>query len=174
VHDMMFIGKRGVAAVLVGACGVLLLMTSHAQATTWLARIIAPIAPGSSTDCFARGFAQYLQAQTGQCVFVENKSRDNRMIGSVSTHSLNSVIQKKLSCDPAKDFVEAGMFSVFSYDLLAVAYKSAPAVLNDPRVGAIDFTIMDAMSVIEGGLLRPVAVTSASRSALLPAVKALT
>jgi tripartite-type tricarboxylate transporter receptor subunit TctC len=245
VHDMITCGRRGLAASLVAGCSVLLPLTGHAQAVPWPARnirIITPTAPGSSTDYFARGFAQYLQAQTGQGVFVDNKPGGNTMIGteaaknaspdgytffvgSVSTHSLNPVIQTKLSYDPAKDFVEVGMFSVFPYylvvaksspwgsaadlieaakskphkvscgyssaasrvpcellkvkqglDLLPVAYKSAPAVLNDLASGTIDFTIMDAMSTmtaIKGGLLRPVAVTSASRSPLLPDVKTL-
>lgn len=234
--------KPGIRIIL-AAAALLAPVFAGAQQEAWpsrVIRIIAPTAPGSSTDYLARAFAQYAGGQTKQPVVVENKPGANAIIGaeaaknappdgytffigSVSTHSANPALYPKLPYDPTRDFVEVGMFTVFPYfavvrkdspyqsmaqlidaakahpgkvtcgyattasrvpcellkvrapaEILTVSYKSAPAVLTDVAGGTIDFTMMDAMSAslaIKGGLLRPIAITSAKGSPAFPEVK---
>jgi tripartite-type tricarboxylate transporter receptor subunit TctC len=58
-------------------------------------------------------------------------------------------------------------------DVISVAYKGSPSVLSGVAAGVVDFTIIDAMSAtmaIQGGLLRPIAVTSAARMPKSPEI----
>ncbi|MFT3816530.1 MAG: tripartite tricarboxylate transporter substrate-binding protein [Rubrivivax sp.] len=121
--------------IALAAAGLALPLLAGAQAEAWPARpirIIAPTSPGSSTDYLARALGQYVAGATKQAVVVENKPGGNAVIGveaartappdgytwfigSVSTHSANPALFAKLPYDPARDFVEVGMFSVFPY-----------------------------------------------------------
>src|SRR5438552_4621391 len=83
-------------------------------------RIVVPSPPGGGTDIVARVLAQHFSRGFGQPFFVENKAGAGTMIGieSVaraapdgytllmvpSTLALNSVLYKKLSYDPVRDF----------------------------------------------------------------------
>src|SRR2546428_4354518 len=83
-------------------------------------RIVVPSPPGGGTDIVARVLAQHFSRAFGQPFFVENKAGAGTMIGieSVaraapdgytllmvpSTLALNSVLYKKLSYDPVRDF----------------------------------------------------------------------
>jgi tripartite-type tricarboxylate transporter receptor subunit TctC len=118
--------------------------TSNAEDAAWPSRsirIITPTTPGSSTDYFARVLGQYVQAQTGQPVVVDNKPGGSTIIGaeaaknappdgytffvgSVSSHSANPALYTKLPYEPTRDFVEVGMFSVFPF--VAVVRKDSP------------------------------------------------
>ncbi len=58
-------------------------------------------------------------------------------------------------------------------DLLAVSYKNVSQISTDIAGGVVDFTFLDAIGaapVLQGGLLRPIAVTSLQRVASLPDV----
>ena len=83
-------------------------------------RIVVPSPPGGGTDIIARVLAQYFSNALGQQFFVENRPGAGNMIGieSVaraapdgytllfvpSTLALNSVMYKKVSYDPVRDF----------------------------------------------------------------------
>lgn len=89
-------------------------------------QIIVPFAPGGSGDITARLFAQYVSAETGQSVVVENKPGANGIIGveaaraaapdgqtlllaTTSTHAANPSLFKKLPYDADKDFTVVGV-----------------------------------------------------------------
>jgi tripartite-type tricarboxylate transporter receptor subunit TctC len=83
-------------------------------------RIVVPSPPAGGTDIIARVLAQYFSNTMGQQFFVENRPGAGNMIGieSVaraapdgytllfvpSTLALNSVMYKKVSYDPVRDF----------------------------------------------------------------------
>lgn len=131
-------------SALLAVAGVVISATCVAQAELWPSRpirIITPAEPGAITDYLPRALGRYLQAQTKQSVIVENKPGGNTIIsieaaknaapdgytfyvGSVSTHSINPALFGKLPYDPARDFAEVGMFTIFPY--FAVVRKSSP------------------------------------------------
>jgi tripartite-type tricarboxylate transporter receptor subunit TctC len=94
----------------------------HAQSAypTRPVRIVVPSPPAGGTDIIARVLAQYFSTAIGQQFFVENRPGAGNMIGieSVaraapdgytllfvpSTLALNSVMYKKVSYDPVRDF----------------------------------------------------------------------
>jgi len=103
--------------------GLFVLTSSgHAQSTypSRPVRIVVPSPPAGGTDIIARVLAQYFSAAMGQQFFVENRPGAGNMIGidSVaraapdgytllfvpSTLALNSVMYKKVSYDPVRDF----------------------------------------------------------------------
>jgi tripartite-type tricarboxylate transporter receptor subunit TctC len=83
-------------------------------------RIVVPSPPAGGTDIIARVLAQHFSTTTGQQFFVENRPGAGNMIGieSVaraapdgytllfvpSTLALNTVMYKKVSYDPVRDF----------------------------------------------------------------------
>ncbi|HKA71325.1 MAG TPA: tripartite tricarboxylate transporter substrate binding protein [Xanthobacteraceae bacterium] len=83
-------------------------------------RIVVPSPPGGGTDIIARVLAQYLSKTMSQQFFVENRPGAGNMIGiesvaraapdgytllfAPSTLALNSVLYKKVSYDPVRDF----------------------------------------------------------------------
>jgi tripartite-type tricarboxylate transporter receptor subunit TctC len=237
---------RCIGSLLLAVAGLAVSSACVAQADAWPSRpirIITPTDPGTITDYLPRTFGQYLQAQTKQAVLVENRPGANAIIGSeaaknsapdgytffvgsVSTHSANPALFAKLPYDPAKDFVEVGMFTIFQYyavvrkdspfnslpqliaaakaspgklncgystiasrvpcellkerigaDIVPVSFKGASAVLTGVAGGVVDFTIIDAGSAtmaIQGGLLRPIGVTSPARVPQYPGVPTFT
>jgi tripartite-type tricarboxylate transporter receptor subunit TctC len=103
-------------------CGCLAAAPSHAQ-TDYPARpvrIVVPSPPAGGTDILARVLAQHFSKAFGQQFFVENKPGAGNMIGIesvarsapdgytllmvASTLALNSVLYKKVSYDPIRDF----------------------------------------------------------------------
>ena len=103
--------------------GLFVLTSSgHAQSTypSRPVRIVVPSPPAGGTDIIARVLAQYFSTAMGQQFFVENRPGAGNMIGieSVaraapdgytllfvpSTLALNSVMYKKVSYDPVRDF----------------------------------------------------------------------
>src|SRR5262245_29163471 len=83
-------------------------------------RIVVPSPPGGGTDIIGRVLAQYLSKTMSQQFFVENRPGAGNMIGiesvaraapdgytllfAPSTLALNSVLYKKVSYDPVRDF----------------------------------------------------------------------
>ena len=83
-------------------------------------RIVVPSPPGGGTDIIGRVLAQHFSKALGQQFFVENRPGAGNMIGiesvarspadgytllfTASTLSLNSVLYKKVSYDPVRDF----------------------------------------------------------------------
>jgi tripartite-type tricarboxylate transporter receptor subunit TctC len=103
--------------------GLFVLTSSgHAQSTypSRPVRIVVPSPPAGGTDIIARVLAHYFSTAMGQQFFVENRPGAGNMIGieSVaraapdgytllfvpSTLALNSVMYKKVSYDPVRDF----------------------------------------------------------------------
>lgn len=72
---------RSCAALLAG----LLLAAGVQAADPWPARpitIVAPFAPGSTTDIISRLYAKFIQEETGGTVVVENRPGANAMVGT--------------------------------------------------------------------------------------------
>ncbi len=56
-------------------------------------------------------------------------------------------------------------------DTLSVPYKGIPLAVNDVAGGSVDYTFVDlgnAMAQAKGGMLKPIAITSAKRNPLVP------
>lgn len=102
---------------------ILLVAPTLAVAQDWPTRpvrIVSPFAAGGTADILARMVADHLSAVFKQQFFVENRPGAGNMIGiesvarsapdgytflmTASTLSLNSVLYKKISYDPIKDF----------------------------------------------------------------------
>ncbi|HSW16849.1 MAG TPA: tripartite tricarboxylate transporter substrate-binding protein [Ramlibacter sp.] len=135
--------RSAVRACLMAALALALPLAAVAQQDNWPTRpirIITPTTPGSSTDYFPRTLGRYILAKSGQSVVVENKPGGSTVIGaelaknaapdgytffvsSVSSHSANPALFAKLPYDPARDFVEVGMFSIFPF--MAVVHKDS-------------------------------------------------
>ncbi|MCC6781056.1 MAG: tripartite tricarboxylate transporter substrate binding protein [Hyphomicrobiales bacterium] len=103
--------------------GVSLIAAAAPAQTAWPARpvrIVVPSPPGGGTDIIARVLAQQFSTALGQQFFVENRPGAGNMIGIEavaratadgysllfvpSTLALNSVMYKKVSYDPVRDF----------------------------------------------------------------------
>ena len=83
-------------------------------------RIVVPSPPAGGTDIVARVLAQHFSKAFGQQFFVENKPGAGNLIGieavaraqpdgytllmTASTLALNSVLYRKVSYDPVRDF----------------------------------------------------------------------
>jgi hypothetical protein len=84
-------------------------------------KIIVPFGAGGTGDILARIFGQYLEGQTKQSVFIENKPGASGILGTEAaknaepdgytlllstntTHAANVSLFKKLPYDPVKDF----------------------------------------------------------------------
>jgi tripartite-type tricarboxylate transporter receptor subunit TctC len=98
-------------------------LAAEAQAQSWPARpvrIVVPSPPAGGTDIVARVMAEHFSKAFKQQFFVENRPGAGNMIGiesvaraapdgytflmTASTLALNSVLYKKVSYDPIKDF----------------------------------------------------------------------
>jgi tripartite-type tricarboxylate transporter receptor subunit TctC len=104
-------------------------------------RIVVPSPPGGGTDIVARVLAQYLSRTMGQNFFVENRPGAGNMIGiesvarapadgytllfAPSTLALNSVLYKKVSYDPVRDFAP-----------ITVAATTANVLIVNPELAA--------------------------------------
>jgi len=104
-------------------------------------RIVVPSPPAGGTDIVARVLADHFSKALGQQFFVENRPGAGNMIGiesvaraapdgytllmTASTLSLNSVLYKKVSYDPIKDF--APIMQVASAPNVLIINPSVPA-----------------------------------------------
>ena len=94
-------------------------------------KIIVPFGAGGTGDILARIFGQFLEGQTKQSVFIENKPGASGILGTEAaknadpdgytlllstntTHAANVSLFKKLPYDPVKDFVNIGSFGYVS------------------------------------------------------------
>jgi tripartite-type tricarboxylate transporter receptor subunit TctC len=113
-----------VTRILCAALACLGILAGQARAQTdypsRAVRIIVPSPPGGGTDIVGRVLAQHFSRGLGQSFFVENKPGAGNMIGIeaaarsapdgytllfvASTLALNSVLYKKVSYDPIRDF----------------------------------------------------------------------
>jgi tripartite-type tricarboxylate transporter receptor subunit TctC len=121
---------------------VAFVVEAHAQ--TWPTRpvrIVVPSPPAGGTDIIARVMAEHFSKAFKQQFFVENRPGAGNMIGiesvaraandgytflmTASTLSLNSVLYKKVSYDPIKDFAP-----------ITLAAKAPNVLIVNPSVPA--------------------------------------
>ncbi len=104
-----------------------------AQTDTWPNRpikLVVPSSPGGAADMVGRTFARFLEQRVRQPVVVENRPGAGAIIGAEavksaapdgytflvagnSTQAANPSLYARLPYDPAKDFIETGMFGQF-------------------------------------------------------------
>jgi tripartite-type tricarboxylate transporter receptor subunit TctC len=114
---------QGLRAALTLAC--IGLFVASAQAQTYPAKpitIVVTLAAGGAADVIARALAQRLSEEWSQPVLVENKGGANNQVGTTAvarsapdgytllltpehTFTVNPYLYRKLSYDPAKDFL---------------------------------------------------------------------
>jgi tripartite-type tricarboxylate transporter receptor subunit TctC len=114
---------KGLRAALTLAC--IGLFAGSAQAQTYPAKpitIVVTLAAGGAADVIARALAQRLSEEWGQPVLVENKGGANNQVGTTAvarsapdgytllltpehTFTVNPFLYRRLSYDPAKDFI---------------------------------------------------------------------
>jgi tripartite-type tricarboxylate transporter receptor subunit TctC len=114
---------KGLRAALTLAC--IGLFAASAQAQTYPAKpvtIVVTLAAGGAADVIARALAQRLSEEWGQPVLVENKGGANNQVGTTAvarsapdgytllltpehTFTVNPFLYRRLSYDPAKDFI---------------------------------------------------------------------
>src|SRR4051794_22390303 len=123
---------EGFRIALTLACiGLFVAPPAHAQAyPTKPVTIVVTLAAGGAADVIARAVAQRLTEEWGQPVVVENKGGANNQVGTTAvarsapdgytllltpehTFTVNPYLYRKLSYDPAKDFVPVtGLVSI--------------------------------------------------------------
>src|SRR3954469_13627691 len=115
---------EGFRIALTLACiGLFVAPPAHAQAyPTKPVTIVVTLAAGGAADGIARAVAQRLTEEWGQPVLVENKGGANNQVGTTAvarsapdgytllltpehTFTVNPYLYRKLSYDPAKDFI---------------------------------------------------------------------
>jgi tripartite-type tricarboxylate transporter receptor subunit TctC len=122
---------KGLRAALALAC--IGLLAASAQGQTYPAKpitIVVTLAAGGAADVIARALAQRLSEEWGQPVLVENKGGANNQVGTTAvarsapdgytllltpehTFTVNPYLYRKLSYDPAKDFIPVtGLVSI--------------------------------------------------------------
>jgi tripartite-type tricarboxylate transporter receptor subunit TctC len=131
--------------IIVAALALLAMLAGEAAAQqAWPSRpvrIVVPSPPAGGTDIVARVLADHFFRAFGQQFFVENRPGAGNMIGIesvaraapdgytflmvASTLSLNSVLYKKVSYDPIKDF--APIMQVASAPNVLIVNPSVPA-----------------------------------------------
>ena len=157
---------KGLRTALTLACIGLFATPAHAQAyPTKPVTIVVTLAAGGAADVIARALAQRLTEEWGQPVLVENKGGANNQVGTTAvarsapdgytllltpehTFTVNPYLYRKLSYDPAKDFIPVtGLVSISQAlvvhpslavrnvtDLIAAA-KDNPGGLNYGSLG---------------------------------------
>jgi tripartite-type tricarboxylate transporter receptor subunit TctC len=122
---------KGLRIALTLACIGLSAAPAHAQAyPSKPVTIVVTLAAGGAADVIARAMAQRLTEEWGQPVVVENKGGANNQIGTTAvarsapdgytllltpehTFTVNPYLYRKLSYDPAKDFIPVtGLVSI--------------------------------------------------------------
>jgi tripartite-type tricarboxylate transporter receptor subunit TctC len=122
---------KGLRIALTLACIGLSAAPAHAQAyPSKPVTIVVTLAAGGAADVIARAVAQRLTEEWGQPVVVENKGGANNQVGTTAvarsapdgytllltpehTFTVNSYLYRKLSYDPAKDFIPVtGLVSI--------------------------------------------------------------
>lgn len=128
-------------------CTLLFTMTTSAfgQSETYPARpirFIVPLPPGGGADLVARVVAERLSKNLNQQVLVDNRAGGGTVIGAdlvaksapdgytlllgtATTHAINSGLVKKLPYDPIRDFSPISLVAVLPQ--IIVAHPSLPA-----------------------------------------------
>ena len=105
-------------------------------------RLIVPLPPGGGADLVGRLVAERLGKNLGQQVLVDNRAGGGTVIGAdlaaksapdgytlllgtATTHAINSSLVKKLPYDPIKDFAPISLVAVLPQ--IIVAHPSLPA-----------------------------------------------
>ena len=105
-------------------------------------RLIVPLPPGGGADIVARLIAERLSRNLGQQVLVDNRAGGGTVIGAdlaaksapdgytlllgtATTHAINTSLVKKLPYDPVRDFSPISLVAVLPQ--IIVAHPSLPA-----------------------------------------------
>jgi tripartite-type tricarboxylate transporter receptor subunit TctC len=137
--------KRIITALVVGAFGMLAALAPARAQESWPSRpmtMVVPFAAGGPVDLLGRIVAQYLGAQLGTPVVVENfpgaggmpgsqrVARANPdgytfLLGSIGTHALNQTLYKRPLYNAATDFAPVALIA--QVPLVLITRKDFPA-----------------------------------------------
>jgi tripartite-type tricarboxylate transporter receptor subunit TctC len=136
--------SRTLLSALIGFCALAGAAEAQSNYPSRPVRIVVPSPPAGGTDIIARVLAQYFSTTMGQQFFVENRPGAGNMIGieSVaraapdgytllfvpSTLALNSIMYKKVSYDPVRDFAPITLAAVAPNVLVVNPKVSAHSV----------------------------------------------
>lgn len=132
-------------AILTGAALLLNAASAFSQSDAYPVRpvrFIVPLPPGGGADLVARVVAERLSKNLNQQVLVDNRAGGGTVIGAdlaaksapdgytlllgtATTHAINSSLVKKLPYDPIKDFAPISLVAVLPQ--IIVAHPSLPA-----------------------------------------------
>ena len=132
-------------AILTGAALLLSAASAFSQPDPYPVRpvrLIVPLPPGGGADLVARVVAERLSKNLNQQVLVDNRAGGGTVIGAdlaaksapdgytlllgtATTHAINSSLVKKLPYDPIKDFAPISLVAVLPQ--IIVAHPSLPA-----------------------------------------------
>ncbi len=132
-------------AILTGAALLLSAASAFSQSDAYPVRpirFIVPLPPGGGADLVARVVAERLSKNLNQQVLVDNRAGGGTVIGAdlaaksapdgytlllgtATTHAINSSLVKKLPYDPIKDFAPISLVAVLPQ--IIVAHPSLPA-----------------------------------------------
>ncbi len=135
-------GLRCAVWSLIAACSV---MTGNAAAQSWPARpirFVVPLPPGGGADLVARTIGEKLNRTLGQQVIIDNRPGGGTVIGAdlvahaapdgytmllgtATTHAINTSLVRKLPYDPVRDFAPVSLVAVLP--LIMVANAALPA-----------------------------------------------
>ncbi|MBR1126217.1 tripartite tricarboxylate transporter substrate binding protein [Bradyrhizobium lablabi] len=147
---MSAISRRRFIGSAAAASALPLIGAAQAQQTDWpnrQVRIIAGYPAGGQTDLFARTYGEYIRAETGQNVVVENKAGASGSVAAVeakraapdgytlmftisTTMIMNRVLIKDIPYDAEKDFVLVSIMPAGSLPF-AVAEKTGAKTLAE-------------------------------------------
>ena len=139
------VANRGLRLAVCFLMAAFAVMEGNAVAQSWPARpirFVVPLPPGGGADLVARTIGEKLNRSLGQQVIIDNRPGGGTVIGAdlvahaapdgytmllgtATTHAINTSLVKKLPYDPVRDFSPVSLVAVLP--LIMVANSALPA-----------------------------------------------
>ena len=144
-------------------------------------RIVVPLAPGGNVDLIARAVAEPLSKALGQQVIVENRPGAAALVGTQFVAKAApdgyTLLAYATSGNGSTGHIAAELFSrAAGVKMLHVPYKGNAQSLVDVMAGRVPMMfnqVSTSIQPVASGRLRPLAVTTLTRSISFPSVPTL-